>query len=647
VWLIGCAAIGTAYACGPDFPLMLMKCREVCLAQMMALPFQAEILRLDDPAQTRRADERATLPSRESTVAAEGRLLPPGDAEIVAQMRAAASGDEAYALGAGLPEAVRLYTAGAVDFLRVVPKREWAPELSPGRRQLTPSGLGVLERAIERFEAIMALAPGERAAREVWAAFMLGRSYYERNAAGDEERASREFRKAIDLVRRGAEDPLGLANAALGELGWLAFEQRRTGEAVEWYAQQQSDMSLLEVARTMFHAPERMQEWLADARTQRLLAAYIVHRADTTCVSTCYLNEVITDSTREVIDVALREVATLRPRQVELPDRWAALAYAVGNYDLAETLAANAQSGYAAWIRAKLALHKGDMAAAEAAFAEASRSFPAEVPAPAEYSLPGVVQRFNGEQAILRLARGEYVEALNQLMSAETYWLDIEFIGERVLTVDELKSFVDALPEPPPSNYTAPARVRDILARRLARAGRYQEAQRYYLLPATREFAASYVEARAVAERGSTPLAQARGWYDVARLEVVHGWELRAASGNPDRYPYDIDAISTFAVPSQAADELARTQASAVVPDRRYHYRQVGIDSLMQAADRLPPKSPAFAALLCQGASWLFRSNQDSNRDLIDKVYLRYVREGRAEPWAADFGRDCPEPQFE
>ena len=31
-------------------------------------------------------------------------------------MRNAASGDEAYELGKGLPEATRLYTAGAVDF---------------------------------------------------------------------------------------------------------------------------------------------------------------------------------------------------------------------------------------------------------------------------------------------------------------------------------------------------------------------------------------------------------------------------------------------------------------------------------------------------------------------------------------------------
>lgn len=34
-------------------------------------------------------------------------------------MRQAATGDQAYSLGAGLPEAIRLYTAGAVDYLRV------------------------------------------------------------------------------------------------------------------------------------------------------------------------------------------------------------------------------------------------------------------------------------------------------------------------------------------------------------------------------------------------------------------------------------------------------------------------------------------------------------------------------------------------
>ena len=50
-----------------------------------------------------------------------------------------------------------------------------------------------------------------------------------------------------------------------------------------------------------------------------------------------------------------------------------------------------------------------------------------------------------GDRGVVALARGEYVEALNTLYPvAQTYWGDVAYICERVLTLDELKDFVDA-----------------------------------------------------------------------------------------------------------------------------------------------------------------------------------------------------------
>src|SRR5439155_5427615 len=129
-------------------------------------------------------------------------------------------------------------------------------------------------------------------------------------------------------------------------------------------------------------------------------------------------------------------------------DRLAALAYRLGRYDLARGLADKAQSPLASWVKAKLALQKGDLAAAASFYAEASKGFPDASDAP---SLdPGNVRLLAGEGGVLSLAQGEYVDALGRLYPvAGTYWGDVAHIADRVVTVDELKRFVDAKVPPP------------------------------------------------------------------------------------------------------------------------------------------------------------------------------------------------------
>lgn len=87
-------------------------------------------------------------------------------------------------------------------------------------------------------------------------------------------------------------------------------------------------------------------------------------------------------------------------------------------------------------------------------------------------------------------------------------------------------------------------------------------------------------------------------------------------------------------------------RTSATAPDFRFHYRAVGVAHLLEAADHLPRRSVVLSAVLCNGAGWLHHHNWDYNKDLIQTIYQRYVKDGRVEPWAANFGATCPEPDF-
>ena len=88
---------------------------------------------------------------------------------------------------------------------------------------------------------------------------------------------------------------------------------------------------------------------------------------------------------------------------------------------MAEKLAANAPGSFASWVKAKLALPKGDLATAAAFYAAASKAFPT---ADTAYPLDDEnVKLLTGEIGVLALARSEYVTALEQLYPvAATYW---------------------------------------------------------------------------------------------------------------------------------------------------------------------------------------------------------------------------------
>ena len=62
-----------------------------------------------------------------------------------------------------------------------------------------------------------------------------------------------------------------------------------------------------------------------------------------------------------------------------------------------------------------------------------------------------------------------------------------------------------------------------------------------------------------------------------------------------------------------------------------------------EPADLLPPRSQAFAAVLCEATRWLI----DRQPEQAQSLYRRYLHEGPYVPWGASFGRQCPAPDFD
>ncbi len=737
-----------ALACGPFFPSHLLENRARTLLAPPANSFAFEAAHLvPPPGDSLRAVEDVTLSYDESREKAEAQGLTDNQIALIRSMREAKTGDEAFARGAALPPALRLYTAGAVG-LRAED--------------------GDYDKALARFQAVLNLPEDDRRPRATWAAFVAARlsSAYEEavridrvdqeliktgardpsNAVRaalelaqqkrDTEELSRAFALVRDLALQGAPDPLGLAVASYGEEAKLHLRLARAyldergmpgspadiekfrheiSAAVLLYAEQaargsQSGVDSLRIIaqlllrkpeeldadtrdtmtldKTPFLSPAHLPIVLSDPRIERLLVAYVA------ALNEVYTNDDAGDrgprhswkepSIRPGSSLAVL-LDAMEQRGIDhsaAPDRLAALAYRVGRYDLAAKMAAMARGPLASWVKAKLALQKSDLDAAATFYAEAAKAFPT---AQAMTALDDNSQKLlRGESGVLDLARGEYVDAMDKLYrSGSDHWSDAAYVAERVLTIDELRAFVDSTvpspspPPPPPTcdedhdagcgdNPTAVmvrrlarcgdatdvvvgcgASLRDLLARRLVREGRYEESLTYFQDPAVAAKAAAYGKAVREAKKGNDHIQRAQAWFAAAVLARRFGMEMMGSEGAPDFFIYDGELQEAFG--SQAPDgdfvsssELFRFNESASSPDARFHYRFIAADEAERAANLLPPRSQAFAAVLCWGAGWMRDRDERRARDLYD----RYVDAGAYLPWAKDFGNHCPEPDF-
>lgn len=770
-WIVPAVVAGlagaVAWACGPMFPTQLLDDRAGTLKAVPQNSFAFEAMHLLVATDKLTVSERSSYDygDEKKDDAAQAHSLGVSDAQLerLRTLRALPDADAAYAQGSDLPEDLRAYNAGAMDYAK-------------GRE----------DAAAARFEQVLALPPEQAKLRAVWAAYMLGRMHAAkaRDAASDTATFAREraaAAKAFQLARTravdGAGDPQGLAVASFGEEARLYLyshgkqcswgdlsatatpgdpgdsdddgnphEQQADAacgdgvsaadfkRAITLYAAQaghQSDsgvQSLVAMADYALRSPERVGELIDSPLAQRLLVAYALASAgggaDNEAVDAPAGGAAPVDKPKPKADPRLLAlVQAIEKRGIEqLPgaDRLASLAYQIGNYDLAARLVDKSSGPLSEWVRAKLALQKGDMAAANAAYAAAAKAFPKAGDAQPAIE-PSNAALIVGEQGVLALARGEYVEAMGHLYDASSkvggdgnthdddemengtaYGNDADYVAERVLTVDELKSFVDARapasPVPPRKATSKPYEsytplpfadaLRYLLARRLMRAGRYDEALLYF--PADDDYrggdydengnpqqqhfradARAYAKAMHDSEHAWTSIGKAQAFYAAAKLAREQGMDILGYEQNPDfaniggsfqgGSGHEADALKQSYVTD---GERQRYADSVAKPYYRFHYRYVAVDEAGKAADLLPPHSQAFAAVLCKATGWMLDGPPDYNdhyqyygdpapsqpserQRRIDVLYQRYVKQGPYVAWADDFGRNCEEPDFD
>ncbi|MDP9503624.1 hypothetical protein Q7O60_11520 [Pseudomonas protegens] len=649
-----CLPLAPALACGPTFPMRLLDDRPQTLAQLPEGSFQFEISRLGQPivglmpVAKNGFSVDYSLPDSYSVQErnwAEQQGLDQAQQTLVGQLRKLNDARVAEQQGASLPLEINLYTAGAVAF-------------SAGDHEL----------AAEYFRKVLALPAEQRALRSTWAAYSLGRalSFISEQANELDDQGRRDMRQSArqafaqtrQLSIDAFSDPLSLGVASLGEEARILKDQNDWSQAIDLYAVQNqlgSEVgysSLKQVVGELSGLPDaQLLEQLKHPSVARLLTASLIsHQAwsfGERPESEVKLIKLLSQGTAGSFDNA---------------DRLAALNYQNGDFATAQRLLEHAgDGGLAWWLRAKMALRDGDKVAAAAAYAKAAAAFPrdeswgfrGDYDGNYEDLKPGC--RVEGESALLALDRGDYVQAFELLYrSGDIYWHDAAIVAERVLTLDELKQFVDTqVPAPPPTPKqpdayyeTLPiaAQVRELLGRRLLREGRYEEVWGYFDSPERQAIAKAYGEYRRSAESAWLPTRRAEAYYQAGKLARASGMEILGYEMGPDYHSlwgsYSLEIPPVQAGPFVSADEVQRQQATTAAPDVRYHYRYLAGELGNQAADFLPHTSQAYAAVLCKAARWTRGSDAEIT------YYRRYVENGPFVEWAGNFGMNCQEPDF-
>lgn len=493
------------------------------------------------------------------------------------------------------------------------------------------------EAARQAWQTLLQRPAEQRRLRSTWAAYMLGRSYLNENPA----EALRWFQQTRDLVKEGYADSLGLAAASFGWEAQIELRQGRYAAALERFRVQleagdpAAPISLLLAAR---HAageakPDARAECAKNPTARRLVTGYL-------------LSASLLKDSPETVTVWLDSLKAV-DAPAEDADRLAWAAYRTGNFELARNwlTKAPATAPLAQWLRAKLLLRDGKVAEALPLIADVAVHFPRD---PAFMITRDNVdafdpeifdnQRAHAEIGGLQLARGEYVAALDALlqsvggkddhpgysddmdyMDADRHWPDAAYVAEQVLTLAELKEFVDKrwpAAKPPVDGKTPDGketRLRYLLARRLARQDLPDAAAPYYPAEQQENFR-RYTDSLRRGNDSKIPAPQrAAALWTAAQQTREQGMELLGTESDPDWASEggSFDLGTTAAdrpregVNRAAPDELQRAAGHRPKPDRRFHYRYRAADLAWAAAQLMPDQSDQTALVLATAGHWI------------------------------------------
>ena len=517
--------------------------------------------------------------------------------------------------------------------------------------------------ARQAWEKILNRPAAERQYKSTAAAFMLGRSW----ESEDPKKARAYYRQVRDLAAQGFADPTGLAAAGIGWEARLALRANEFQTAIELYLDQYAaggsgagESLRIALGRAVNAGPKALAPLALEPKTRRLVTAFLI--------SDLHSNHSAASNGDPTTKAWLEAVERAGVNDVQSAEQFALAAYQADDMPAALRWVKRAgDSPVALWVEAKLFLRAGKVPEATELLSRIIESFPLEDPTDDtnqtettfassllvsnDEGIVSAAHYIRGELGALKLSQHEYSQAYDLLLRGD-FSADAAYLADHVLTLDELKTYVDAnWPAIPPSTNTddsdtngpssetaleqTTTSVRYLLARRLTRESRGLEARPYYpaeWLPAYDQFMQAlgdgWNESFAADERAKALAA-------AAFIARTNGMNLFGTESAPDWHMYDGEFEGGVTEDSRtngepeilapSADELKRASEQKTDPDLRFHFRYQAAALAWEAAKLMPNNSNETARLLCAAGSWI-KYTDPKAADLFYKTLVRRCR---------------------
>ncbi len=548
------------------------------------------------------------------------------------------------------------------------------------------------DEAVNVWQQLLQRPESERHYRTVWALFMLGKIAVKN---GDPEAVSL-FQKTREAAKSGFADSLGMAADSYGWEGRSEWKQSQPDKAAALFLNQlaMGDTSAIVSLKALI--PDRApvdgmlnygleaddynkltpeQKSVEDQKAQNALQAAAKDPLLRSLVTAHILaTESTAQNPTEVLSVPqtgpqtrcgrwLKAISDADLTEVDDAEYLGWVAYNNGNYGDAERwlrLTKTGDSPAAAWLRAKLQRRQGALEDAAKSMETAWESIHDIVRytgwsgttedryrADRDEIFWTFDQSASGDLGSLRLARADFVQAL------ETFWRgglwdDAAYVAEHVLSVGELRTFVDQQPDAGGSgDSSSPLRglgdLKYLLGRRLVREYEYQDAARY-MKPPYDKVLEKYLHAlNDGADSKLTKEQQAEAWFTAAWLARYDGMELMGTEADPDGFDsggefpnvdlagqrtsgiwklqtYDNGQEKTKNLPlflKPSKQEIKRLNLYRIKPDIRFHYRLIAGALAMRAAALLPNNTPELADVINTAGKWV----ADRDDKVADRCY--------------------------
>ena len=481
------------------------------------------------------------------------------------------------------------------------------------------------DKAVAQFNAVLDLPAEQRKYRSTWAAFMLGKIC----AKKDPAQAVPQFEKMRGFVKDGCADVLNLAYESLGWQARAEGDMKNFLASIHHYAEYAKGQVDPYIIRTSLY-------W-ACSKAMSQPDTYPALVSDPLCreLITTYLSSQEPDSRNGITAWLTSLEHTESSGPVAGADRIAWLVYQTGDMSGAARWLAQSDpnSSFAKRVHAKLLLREGKLDEGEKILRELVQ--------------PNAVGLLPSELGTVLLAKNDYTGALDAYMHGG-YWPDVAYVAERLLTVKELVSYIDThLTNTDFQCSFGPEcfeHLNNLLARRLARQGEWDQAAEYFAQNSSENNAGEKTlailaeKARTVAcglktahDEKRSVQERAQAFYDTGAILHKFGMEIMGTELSPD-FSLDDGYFDWFASDRMreitdgslaiTPDEAARFKASEAKPPKRFHYRYIAADMMWQCAKLLPDNDLLMARALYEGGKHI--ENRDPQS--ADKFYQALVR---------------------